>query len=804
MRYFPLILFCLLCASVTLSVAQEKRLTASFNAGWKFNKGDVPGAQEVNVADQSWRDIDLPHDWSIEGAFSEEWASATGYLPAGIGWYRKKFELISAQRAKTIYLYFDGVYKNSEVWINGHSVGKRPNGHASFYYNITQYLHQNGKNVVAVKVDHTDFADSRWYTGSGINRNVYLIATDHVHISLWGVTFTTPEMSAQKVEVNLNISVKNNSSVIAVRTIKYELLDHQKKSIANGEIAVRSDAGSETENKAAFTVNKPARWSPESPNLYILKVSLYAGSIKTDDVTEQVGFRSFRFDANEGFFLNEKNLKLKGVCIHDDAGGLGTAVPKDVWERRLKILKSMGCNSIRMSHNPHQDYMYDLCDKLGLIVQDEAFDEWEVGKNKWIKGWNVGQPGKDGYHTYFNEWAERDLRDMILRNRNRTCIVMWSIGNEIDYPNDPYTHEVLNTGRNPQIYGRGYQQGFPPASRLGELSKRLVQVVKQYDTTRPVTAALAGVVMSNFTDYPGSLDIVGYNYQEYRYAEDHEKFPQRVIYGSENGKSYGAWLSVDTLKYIAAQYLWTGIDFMGEARSWPVRSSGAGLIDLAGFPKSQFYYRKSLWTTEPTIYIGTAKIMRGRERELAQAEATWNYSAGDSVRINCYTNVDEAELFLNGKSLGKKSRGQFSQKIIYWNTVYEPGELIVKGFKNNNEIKHSLRTAKFPVALQALADRTSLLPDKNNIAHIEISVNDEQGNIVYGAENEIELTIDGPGKLIGMESGSLTSHEDYKLNKRKAFNGRVLAYIRAEKAGMIKVQVKSAGLRPANLVIQAK
>jgi beta-galactosidase/beta-glucuronidase len=326
-------------------------------------------------------------------------------------------------------------------------------------------------------------------------------------------------------------------------------------------------------------------WSVDHPALYQLTVSLIENGKTIDHYSEAVGIRSIRLDADSGFFLNGANLKLKGVCIHDDAGALGVAVPEAVWRRRLITLKEVGCNSLRMSHNPHADYMYKLCDELGFLVLDEAFDEWETGKNKWIKGWNAGTPGKDGYHEYFKDWAAIDTRDMILRNYNHPSIIAWSIGNEIDYPNDPYSHEVLSTGNNPQIYGKGYLPDHPPASRLGELSKQLADVVRQYDTTRPVTAALAGVVMSNTTTYPENLDWVGYNYQEYRYAEDHAKYPSRIIYGSENGMALKAWNAVDSNQYISAQYLWTGIDYLGEAGRWPQRSNGAGLMDLAGFPK---------------------------------------------------------------------------------------------------------------------------------------------------------------------------------------------------------------------------
>ncbi|HVG16544.1 MAG TPA: glycoside hydrolase family 2 TIM barrel-domain containing protein, partial [Chitinophagaceae bacterium] len=583
-----LLLFFLLITGYALH-AQGKRQTILFNDGWKFNKGDVANAEKPGVDDAGWRTVDLPHDWSIEGPFDEKWASATGYLPGGIGWYRKTFNIAPNQQSKKIFLYFDGVYKNSEVWINGHYLGKRPNGYLPFQYEITEHLNKSGKNVVAVKADHTDFGDSRWYTGSGIYRNVYLVATDPVHVDLWGVRFTTPEVSAAKATARVAVSVLNSSVQNWPVTVKASLVDAKGKTVANTQQQIKIGSNYKDEVNLSFTVSKPALWSTTNPQLYKLLVSVFVNGKQVDDVAEEVGFRSFSFDKDKGFFLNGKNMKLKGVCIHDDAGALGVAVPEEVWVRRLQILKEVGCNSIRLSHNPHADYLYALMDRMGFLVIEEAFDEWEEGKNKWIKGWNVGTPGKDGMHSFFKEWAERDLKDMVLRSINRPSIIMWSIGNEIDYPNDPYTHEVLNTGRNPQIYGRGFTAGHPLAARLGVLAKELVAVVKKYDTTRPVTAALAGVVMSNETTYPGELDVVGYNYQEYRYPDDHKKYPSRIIYGSENGHALSAWNAVADNEYISGQYLWTGIDYLGEARSWPSRSNGAGLIDLAGFRKSEFY-----------------------------------------------------------------------------------------------------------------------------------------------------------------------------------------------------------------------
>ena len=805
-RCFLFLIF-ILCNLVSNLQAQKSRSVILFNEHWKFHKGDIANGEKTELDDKDWRTVALPHDWSIEGPFDEQWASATGYLPGGIGWYRNTMTVTPDLRSKKVFIYFDGVYKNSEVWINGHSLGKRPSGFIPFQYDITDYIDKSGKFTIAVKADHTDFADSRWYTGSGIYRNVYLIFTDPVHVAQWGLRFTTPQVSTTKATAKISVSLVNQTTSQATVVVKTNLINPKGDTVAGAQQQVKIKASGKVDAALSFTVNNPVLWSVENPALYKLHVAILKQGKKIDDVFDEVGFRFFQFDKDKGFFLNGKNTKLKGVCIHDDAGALGVAVPEEVWARRLLKLKEAGCNSIRMSHNTHADYLYHLMDRLGFLVMDEAFDEWEEGKNKWIKGWNVGTPGKDGTHSYFKEWAERDVRDMILRNINRPSIIMWSIGNEIDYPNDPYSHEVLNTGRNPQIYGRGYLQNHPPASRLGEIAKQLVTVVKKYDTTRPVTAALAGVVMSNETIFPEQLDVVGYNYQEYRYSDDHKKYPNRIIYGSENGHQLNNWNAVADNDYISGQYLWTGIDYLGEARTWPSRSNGAGLIDLGGFPKSEYYFRQSLWTDKPMIYLGTAPMRGAPGAGRRNMLSTWNYTAGDSVRVSCFTNDDEAELFLNGASLGRKKMADAKDsRILTWLTIYQPGELLIKGYKNGKEInQQTIKTAGEPFAIKAVADVDSLMHNDKQLAHIEIVVVDKDGNPIYSATNEITVTVEGPASLLGLESGSLNSHEDYKANKRKTLNGKLLAYVLAQnEPGIIKVKMTSPGLQEKTIELPSK
>jgi beta-galactosidase/beta-glucuronidase len=781
--------------------ALAQRQQTLFNADWKFHLGDVPGSEQPRATDKAWRTLSLPHDWSIEGPYSQEWASATAFLPGGVGWYRKTFTVPAGFRNKQVFIYFDGVYKNSEVWLNGHLLGKRPSGFASFQYELTPFLSATGPNVLAVKVDHHEVADSRWYTGSGIYRNVYLLATAPVHIRPWGVAFTTPTVSASAATGKVAVSFTNASAKAASVTVTSYLVDAKGQTVATARQTVTAKPKADATASLTLPIRQPALWSVDHPNLYRLRTTLAVAGQPVDEVAEEVGVRSIRFDANQGFFLNGENMKLKGLCIHDDAGALGVAVPPEVWERRLKTLKAGGCNSLRMSHNPHADYLYRLCDRLGFLVMDEAFDEWEHGKNKWVAGWNVGTPAQFGTHEYFKEWGERDLRDMVLRNRNRPSIIMWSIGNEIDYPNDPYTHEVLNTGRNPQIYGKGYLPNHPPASEMGPIAKRLAATARQADSSRPITAALAGVVMSNFTDYPAALDLVGYNYQEFRYPEDHQKYPNRIIYGSENGMARDAWAAVDSNAYVSGQYLWTGIDYLGEAGKWPQRASGPGLLDMAGFPKPEYYLRQSLWTSAPMLYLVAAEApAAGATGRRPRGTATWNWPAASQLRVTAYTTNEATELFLNGQSLGRKTGHQPT-----WDVPYAAGELSAKGYRNNNAVSEiKLKTAGAPATIQLTPDRRILPAKMQGLAQIAVQVVDQAGNPVPDAAHEVTVTLTGPARLLGIENGDLANHDSPTAPRHQVHQGRLLLYVQATGPGPIRVALAAPGLASQPLELRAE
>ena len=782
------------------------RVIQNFNFNWKFIKGEVPDAHQVSYSDASWQVVDLPHDWSIEGPFSLEWASGTGFLPGGIGWYRKTFTIPENIEGKKVYIYFDGAYSNSEVWINENYLGKRPNGYISFQYDLTPFLKFGDQNVIAVKVDHSLFADSRWYTGSGIYRDVKLITTSPVHIKQWGVFVTTPLVTAQRAIVNIDVTLVNELDESTNLVLENNLI-YGSDTLEKTEQSVSVDAMQELSARQTIELSNPKLWDVGQPNLYQLITFVKKDGIRIDNVTTAVGIRDIRFDADKGFFLNGKNIKLKGVCLHHDAGCLGAAVPHKVIERRLDILKEMGCNAIRTSHNPYSSDFMDLCDEKGFMVMDEAFDEWELSKRKWVEGWNVGKPSLEGSSAFFKEWYQRDLKDLILRDRNHPSVIMWSIGNEIDYPNDPYTHPALNSEANPQTWAK-YDPKLPDCNRLGEIAKELVAVIKQYNTTRPVTAGLASIVVSNKTGYADALDIAGYNYQESQYEPDHIKYPNRVIFGSETGMSLEAWKTVTDNDYVPGQFLWTGIEYLGEARQFPARSNTAGTIDLAGNKKTEFYFRQSLWSDKPMVYVGTSEQSLSDEATSLwshkKIDPVWNWKEGQEIHVSAFTNCEGIELFLNNQSLGSKKLADFPGRVITWKIPFTKGVLKAVGKTKGVELaSYELKTAGPISELVANADVLTLKADKQDISHIEITLTDEFGVPDFVTEGEITCEVTGPVRLLGIEDSNSRNIENYKDNKQNSYHGKVLLYIQSlDKTGKATVKVTSRGLKSALIELE--
>lgn len=802
---FALVLLVLTNASASAQVSfGDAKL---FNEGWLFNLADDSLALNEKYNDGKWRKLDLPHDWSVEGQLSPTLASCQGYLPAGIGWYRKHFTV--NDDAPKHYIYFEGVYCRSTVYLNGQKLGYRPNGYASFMYDMTPYL-KNGENVLSVRVDHSQLADSRWYTGSGIYRDVWMVSAPETHFSQWGLGWKATNISKSQATIEVEESIDNATSGLEWKVTVY---DADGKQVAEGKKACDAKSAKQT---MKLKINNPKRWELNAPYLYTLKSQLLSNGKEIDKASTRLGLRTLRFDANTGFYLNEKNMKVKGVCLHHDAGVLGAVVPKDVWRRRLQNLKEMGANAIRMSHNPQAPIVYDLCDELGFLVMDEGSDEWEFPKRKWVSGWNNGTPAYYGTFDFFEEWIDRDVADMVRRDRNHPCVFLWSVGNEVDYPNDPYSHPVLDGGNaaiNQPMFG-GYKKDAPNAERIGKIAKRLAAVIRSIDTSRPTTGALAGVVMSNQTEYPDAIDVVGYNYTENRYDTDHKLYPKRIIYGSETGVGYNNWKDVRDRKHIFGQFIWTGTDYLGESGRWPSRGLNTGLLDFGSFKKPRGWFRASLWSEKPITYIGTYPIRQqgvgrggnqNRVQLSAEAMDTWNYEDGQNIRVVCYTNSPKARLLLNNKVVGEVKDKDDAVGMIYWDIPFAAGTLVAEGLNEKGDVEstYNITTSDRPYRIIATAEE-STLEGKGSVAHIVVQVVDENGVIVKLADNDITCRVQGAGKLLGLEGSNNTDMTDYTDNHQRVHNGRLLAYIQSTGSGEIRMQFSSPLLKSCELVIMSK
>ncbi|MDR1381584.1 MAG: DUF4982 domain-containing protein [Tannerella sp.] len=817
-------------ATVPLSGQVSFGTPQKINDNWLFKSGDVEDFRSVDRS--RWTQTDLPHDWSVREPLSPTLASCTGYLPGGIGWYHRTLQIPESEKDRKVYLYFEGVYNRSEVFVNGKSLGRRPNGYVSFMYDATPYVEYGKENAIDVRVDHSLSADSRWYTGSGIYRNVWLVYANPVHISPWGV-YAYPELDRDRGILHVEVEISNGSPGNSNLTVVNELLSADGKVVAKSSKKLNVAPGNANKVTASLTVNRPALWDIVNPALYRLKTSLLKDGKEIDGAVTATGFRSLAFDPDRGLALNGKWIKVKGVCIHHDGGVLGSAIPREVWKRRLLALKSLGCNAIRTSHNPQAPCLYELCDELGLLVMNEAYDEWEFPKRKWLEGWNVGTPGFQGAYDFFEEWGEKDLADMVRRDRNHVSVFAWSIGNEVDYPNDPYSHPVLDgkkgeDGFTQAIFG-GYKKDAPDAMRLGDIAGRLAAVVRKHDKSRPVTAGLAGVAMSNETGYPAALDIAGYNYTESRYDEDHRTYPDRVIYGSENRHDLAAWKAVSDRDFIFGQFLWTGIDYLGESGRWPSRGFYSGLLDFGGFVKPRGYFRQSLWSDSPMAYLGTyptpgravpnrpgdvwsqsgaGNARTGYEEKVPSMDAwpVWNYEEGQSIRVVCYTNAAKAQLTLNGQNIGAAKDRDGNTGIIFWDIPYESGKLEVVALDGDSRetARYALRSSGQPYALKIVSAEKEI--GRGELAQVVIQVVDENDIPVMLSDNEVTCRIAGPAELLGLEAGNNRDMSDYTDNKHRVFNGHILAYIKSSgrEGDAVRLLFTSPWLKPAETTITVR
>ncbi|PRY55142.1 beta-galactosidase [Arcticibacter pallidicorallinus] len=763
-------LLLLLAISQAAIYAQVRKIT-SFDDSWRFFKGDAPGAEKPAFNDLEWRLLDVPHDWSIEGPYdkSNPTARGGGYLPAGIGWYRKTFTLDETDARKKHWIEFDGVMMNSEVWINGAYLGKRPYGYISFSYDLTKHLKvgKGQKNVLVVKADNTTQPASRYYQGAGIYRHVRLVSVNPVHFMKWGTFITTPEATAASGKVAVQAKVVNASDKSAEYTVETIIQDDRgkpaKSSISNKSIA----AGDTLEFSQNLEVAKPKLWDIEQPNLYKVVVKLKSGATVIDDQTITFGIKTSKFDAATGFWLNDKNYKIKGVCLHHDAGAVGSAVPLAVWEERFKLLKEVGVNGIRTSHNPVAPEFLDLCDRMGFVVMDETFDTWTASKHN----------GEKGYNLYFKEWWERDTRDMILRDRNHPSIVIYSIGNEI---HDPLT------------YPEGYKR-----------YKEQEDVVKKFDPTRPVTMALfrpnVSKVYSN--GFAEQMEVVGQNYRENELVAAHEANPHWKVIGTENTHVLSQWLALRDKPYMAGQFLWTGFDYLGEA-DWPETTNNQGLFDRANNWKQQALQRQSWWSAKPVVRIVRKSDNAGAGNWVANWTPT-DFDTYDNAKIQVYSNCDEVELFLNGKSQGTKSKPA-DDSAREWDITFEPGTLRAVGKNKGVEVtSEEFKSAGAPAKLILSASKNKLKTSWDDASIIQATIVDSKGIPCTNADNLIKFSVTGSGKIQGVDNGNIISHEPYASSQYPAFMGKAIAIIKAQKGSSEKITVKAQadGLEMASVII---
>ncbi len=807
----PLI-FLMVCAVAGPAVAQERsqpRQRLLMDYGWSFTTGDPAGAEQPDFDDTGWRQVDLPHDWSIEGPYDQNAPTGGrgGYLPTGVGWYRRTFTVPERASGRRVTIEFDGVYENSDVWVNGHHLGSRPYGYISFAYDLTPHL-VGGANVVAVRVDNSHQPNTRWYSGSGIYRHVWLVVTDHLHIGHWGTFVTTPEVDTAAALVNVSTRIVNEGTSERSGILRSVILDASGREVARAEAPFSLGAGEGNELAQQLHVAAPARWSLDTPVLYTLKATvLDAAGRSVDEVDTPFGIRHIAFDADRGFLLNGSRVKMLGVNLHHGGGPVGAAVPEAVWERRLMLLKEMGVNAVRTAHNPPAPEFLDLCDRLGVLVMNEAFDEWTHGKVEW------------GYHRYFADWAERDLVDFIQRDRNHPSVVLWSLGNEIGEQHAPGGAEVL---------------------------RMLADIAHREDPTRPITTGNDHIYADDgatTVEFLELLDVVGYNYVD-RWHERRELYAEQdrhahpdwkligtesvVVWATRGEYSLGddpervqpnyttgmiraeqLWRYVALHDYFAGDFMWTGIDYLGES-FWPRKNSTSGVLDLVGFPDDGYFFYQSRWTEAPMIHLFPHWNWPGREGQL--------------IPVLAYTNCDAVELYLNGMFLGEK-RLEFPRQgtsggwnsyerppvfpttgdlHLAWDVPYEPGVLRAVGKRGGEVVaEQEVRTAGPAASLRLSVDRGEIRSTIRDVAQVTVEVVDADGVVLPMADDLVRFTVEGPARLLAVGNGNPTDHSSYQVRERRVFHGLLLAMVQStDETGRVRVTVQADGLEPAFIDIE--
>ena len=794
----------------------------NFNDSWRFYNAEAEGAEQPNFDDSKWRNLNLPHDWAIEGPFDVKYNARCGGLPFhGTGWYRKDFKMETSAKGKVVRLEFEGAMYDAHIWVNGNFIGNRPFGYIGFEFDISKYLKYDGSdNVVAVRLKPEDLS-SRWYPGAGLYRSVWLKIDNPVHVEQWGAYITTPTISEKLGVVQNETTIVNTSDKDVIVQVKQEYFSPNGKlaALIDDEITVK--ANSKEVSGTWVNVENPKIWDTENPHLYKAVTTISQNGKVIDTYNNTFGFRSISF-TTEGFFLNGEKIRFNGVCLHHDNGSLGSAVYKRADERKLQIMKSMGVNAIRTSHNPPSREFLEVCDELGLLVLDEAFDVWKEEKVP------------NGYNKFFEEWAERDIKDMVRRDRNHPSIIMWSTGNEIHEQHDK-------------------KNGW-------KVAKMLSDYCKEVDPTRPTTLGMNNFEAPYKMNFAAQSDIAGINYKPTKYGYIHETYPQLALYGSETSsctssrgvyhlpiEKYKTHESLHVTSYdiigppwayppdvefhfqeqnpnIMGEFIWTGFDYLGEPTpyggkdnstngywngDWPSHSSYFGAVDLCGFPKDRFYLYQSHWTTEPMIHL--------------LPHWNWKGMEGDNIPVYCYTNCDEAELFVNGKSMGKKVKGKdltellvsfiryegdtFQSKYrLSWNVPYEAGNIKVVGYKDGKQVlEKQINTAGKPAKVSLKVDRREINADGEDLAYVTVRIEDANGNLCPNATNLVNFSVKGAGELVAVDNGNQISLESFQANHRKAFSGMCLAILKSsEEAGEIKITAKSKGLKSAVVVVETK
>jgi beta-galactosidase len=808
-----LLIYLLLIPAIILAQNKNRSRNAfnriiPFDNGWLFLKDSITNAQQIDFNDSHWEKVDLPHDWSIndlpnqtEGGIVGPFNRAspgftqTGFTMGGTGWYRKKFKTGKAEKNGQVVIYFDGVFMNSDVWLNGHHLGNHPYGYSPFFYDLTPFLKPaDQENILAVRV-RNEGRNSRWYSGSGIYRDVWLTSTGPVHIVPWGVSVTTPEVSGMKASINLKSTINNQQSIRRNVNLVTTILSPDGKTVGKAQRNLILDAGAFKTEEQSISLANPALWSVETPRLYKAVTEIKDGSKVLERIETPFGIRSLSFSADKGFLLNGKRVLLKGGCIHHDNGPLGSAAIGRAEERKIEILKRNGFNAIRLSHNPPSTQLLNACDRLGMLVIDEAFDMWEKPKNT------------NDYHQFFNDWWQRDLHAMILRDRNHPSIIIWSIGNEIQ-------ERVDSSGL--------------------RIAKQLADEVHKIDATRPVTEALCEYYEASNKDKQWSmtspafalLDISGYNYLWRLYAKDHQQFPNRIIVGTETfpKEALDNWNMAEKNPYVLGDFVWTAMDYMGEAgignafydtkarkrfTGWPWYNAWCGDIDLIGEKKPQSYYRDVVWHNRPIAMAVHEPIPAGMVESISswgwpqeRQSWTWAGAEGKPLQVRVFSRAPMVRLKLNNKIVGEQRIADTSITAVF-EVPYEPGTLKAVNVENGKETAgFELKTAGMAKRIHLTADRVRIKASRSDLSYVIVEVVDENNLVVPDAEVPIHFSVEGAGELVALGNANPKNVASFHNGERQTFNGKCLAIIRPKgNAGVIKLNATSKGLGTVQITI---